>query len=191
MAEGWGKTVQAGPWGQPDGQPQQAFEPFAPIDLSRWQDREPPARQWMVEGCFPKGNVALLSGTGAIGKSLLMQQLCTAAVLGRSWLGMSVEPGRTVFLGCEDDQDEMVRRQSAINRQHNTCMIDVAEAGLFLEPRVGQDNALMRLDRLQEAQAAAADLTLAGHAVAVSRPDWMAVSMPNSPGAPQELRRTP
>ena len=49
----------------------------------------------------------------------------------------------------------------------------------------GRGLALMRLDRLQEAQAAAADLTLAGQAVVVSRPDWLAVSMPNLPGLRQ------
>lgn len=79
--------------------------------------------------------------------SLLMQQLCTCAVLGRPWLGMALGAGRALYLACEDDQDELWRRQAAINRSLDAEMADVGEAGLALKPRVGQDNALMRFDR--------------------------------------------
>jgi RecA-family ATPase len=109
--------------------------------------RDPPRRDWMVEGCFLKGTVALVAGDGGIGKSLLMQQLATSAVLGRPWLGMSVQPGRALYLGCEDDGDELHRRQWAINRSLGVDMPDVLDAGLDLIPRVGCDNVLIRLAR--------------------------------------------
>ncbi len=109
--------------------------------------RDPPARDWMVEGCFLRGTVALVAGDGGIGKSLLMQQLATSAVLGRPWLGLSVTPGRALYLGCEDDGDELHRRQWAINRALGCEMEDVLDAGLDLHARVGHDNVLMRLDR--------------------------------------------
>jgi RecA-family ATPase len=109
--------------------------------------REPPARDWMVEGCFVKGTVALVAGDGGIGKSLIMQQLATCAVLGRPWLGLTVQPGRALYLGCEDDGDEIHRRQWAINRSLGRDMADVLDAGLDLIPRVGMDNVLMRLER--------------------------------------------
>lgn len=79
--------------------------------------------------------------------SLLMQQLCTAAVLGREWLGMRCAPGRALYIACEDDRDELWRRQAAINRQIGCDMADIGDAGLCLAPRVGQDNAMIRLDR--------------------------------------------
>jgi RecA-family ATPase len=109
--------------------------------------RDPPTRDWMVEGCFMKGTVGMVSGDGSIGKSLLMQQLATCAVLGRPWLGLAVKPGRALYLGCEDDGDEVHRRQWAINRSLNTPMEEVLDAGLDLIPRVGQDNVLVRLTR--------------------------------------------
>lgn len=109
--------------------------------------REPPARDWMVEGCFLKGTVALVAGDGGIGKSLLMQQLATSAVLGQPWLGMGIKAGRALYLGCEDDGDEIHRRQWSINRSLGVEMADVLDAGLDLIPRVGFDNVLMRLAR--------------------------------------------
>lgn len=109
--------------------------------------RDPPARDWMVEGCFLKGTVALLAGDGGIGKSLLCQQLATSAALGRAWLGLSLKPGRALYLACEDDGDELHRRQYAINRDLGYAMEDVLDAGLDLIPRVGQDNALMLFNR--------------------------------------------
>jgi RecA-family ATPase len=89
----------------------------------------------------------MVSGDGGIGKSLLMQQLLTSACLGKPWLGLSCTPGRGLFLACEDDEDELHRRQWAINRSLNREMTDVIEAGLHVVARVGQDNALVRLDR--------------------------------------------
>lgn len=94
-----------------------------------------------------RGTVALVAGDGGIGKSLIMQQLATSAVLGRPWLGLAIKPGRALFLGCEDDGDELHRRQWAINRNLSCDMEDVIEAGLELVPSVAQDNTLMMLER--------------------------------------------
>lgn len=79
--------------------------------------------------------------------SLLCQQLATSAVLGRPWLGISLKPGRALYLACEDDGDELHRRQCAVNRDLGYEMADVLDAGLELIPRVGQDNAIMAFDR--------------------------------------------
>lgn len=109
--------------------------------------RDPPRREWLVEGCFLKGTVALIAGDGGIGKSLLCQQLATSAVLGKPWLGLSLTAGRALHLACEDDGDELHRRQYAINGALGVSMEDVIEAGINLIPRVAQDNALMAFDR--------------------------------------------
>lgn len=119
---------------------------FAPIPNSQLL-RDPPRREWMVEGCFAKGTVAMLSGDGGIGKSLIAQQLLTSACLGLPWLGLSCERGRGLFLACEDDADELHRRQVAICRSIDRPMEDVLEAGLELHARTGRDNTLSRLDR--------------------------------------------
>ena len=109
--------------------------------------RPPPRRDWMVEGCFLKGTVALVAGDGGIGKSLLMQQLATCAVLGRPWLGLGLQRGRALVLACEDDGDELHRRQWSINESLDVEMADVLDAGLDLIARVGHDNVLMRKDQ--------------------------------------------
>jgi len=101
----------------------------------------------MVENCFLRGTAVLVSGNGGVGKSLLMQQLATSAVLGRPWLGLHVKPGRAAILACEDDEDELHRRQWSINRHYQAEMPDVLDAGLDLLPRVTRNNLLMEIDR--------------------------------------------
>lgn len=122
---------------------------FSTIDLDQWEGKLPPRRDWMVEKCFVRGSVGLVAGDGGVGKSLLMQQLCTAAVTGRSFLGLTCQPGRALFLACEDDGDELWRRQYDITRScaQGWSMTDLKEAGLYLAPRVDRDNTLARLDR--------------------------------------------
>lgn len=128
------------------GPPRAIDDELEGIEYSRLL-REPPPRDWMVDGCFMRGTVGLVSGNGGVGKSLIMQQLATCAVLGRPWLGMTVTPGKALVLACEDDADELHRRQDAINRSMGRHMEDVLEAGLDLIPRVTKDNILMALDR--------------------------------------------
>lgn len=120
----------------------QPFEPFSP---AKWQGIEPPPFNWMVDGCFLRGTVAMLSGDGGLGKSLLMQQLCTAAALGRAWLGLSTQKCKTFAMFCEDDEDELHRRQEKIN-EHYGCEHGDLESTLYLS-RVGLDTPLAELDR--------------------------------------------
>jgi len=124
-----------------------ASDAFDLLSPSRWEGKTPPRRDWMVEKCFVRGSVALVSGDGGIGKSLLMQQLMTSAVMGWPFLGLSCQAGRALFFGAEDDADELWRRQYDINRSLGLAMTDISEAGLWLAPRVGYENTLSRLDR--------------------------------------------
>lgn len=73
-----------------------------------------PAREWLVEGMIPHKKVTLLTGDGGLGKSLLMQQLMACAATGQDWLGLKTRECRAFGLFCEDDNDELFRRQSAI-----------------------------------------------------------------------------
>jgi RecA-family ATPase len=52
----------------------------------------------------------MLSGDGGTGKSWITLQLAAARDLERDWLGLMPEPGSTLVLSAEDDEDEMHRR---------------------------------------------------------------------------------
>lgn len=122
--------------------PVQEFQPFSP---TRWQDRTPPNYEWMVDGCFLRGTVAILAGDGGLGKSLLMQQLLTAAATGQQWLGLDTKPARSLAVFCEDDVDELHRRQQRINDHYNCGMEHLS--GVLMESRAGRDSVLMNFDR--------------------------------------------
>jgi len=99
--------------------------------------------------------VTLLSGDGGIGKSLLAQQLLTACALGQDWLGLRTLPCPGFGLFCEDDADELRRRQEAICRAMFATPKELT--GLTLCSRVGQENALMSF-RGEEAEGVTTDL---------------------------------
>jgi len=56
------------------------------LDLAQYDTVPIPEREWGVRDRFPRRAVALLSGEGAVGKSLLLLQLSAAHVTGRDWL---------------------------------------------------------------------------------------------------------
>ena len=73
-----------------------------------------PAREWHAKDLIPEKNVTLLAGDGGTGKSLLAVQLSVATELGRPWLGCEVKRGPVIYLGAEDDLEEMHRRFAAV-----------------------------------------------------------------------------
>ncbi len=100
-----------------------------------------PERRWLVHEWIPWGNVTMLSGDGGVGKSLLLQQLLTCAAIGLDWLGQRVEPVKAMGVFCEDDDDELRRRQDAINAHLNIGPEDLTKLRWLC--RAGEDNALM------------------------------------------------
>ena len=92
-----------------------------------WGDEDAPPLDWLVEGCFIRGTVALLSSDGGLGKSLLMQQLCTAAATGQNWLGLATKRLRSWAMFCEDDEAELHRRQVRINAHYGCRMGDLED----------------------------------------------------------------
>ena len=83
-----------------------------PITL---QGKEIPTRDWVVPGWVPWGQVTMLGGDGGVGKSLVAQQLMTSCAIGSKWLGLDVKPCKVFGLFCEDEEDEIHRRQNDIN----------------------------------------------------------------------------
>jgi RecA-family ATPase len=87
---------------------------FPEIDVRGWHGQPVPEREWTVLNRIIRRNVALLSGPGGIGKSILILQLAVAHVLGRDWLGTMPVPGPVIYLNAEDDADELHRRLDAV-----------------------------------------------------------------------------
>lgn len=109
----------------------------------RWLDldgREPPERTWLVRHWLTYG-ITLLAGRGGIGKSLIAQTVATALALGRPFVDEIAEPRTVLMWSCEDEHDEIWRRQVAINRLLGCTMADL-DGRLIVESRVGAGNAM-------------------------------------------------
>lgn len=107
---------------------------------------DPPDREWLAEEWIPLNTISSLYGDGGIGKSLLAQQLATAATIGGTWLGIKIPKTKTLCVFCEDDRNELWRRQVDINNATGVSMPAAMLEDLYLWPRVGSDNLLVTFD---------------------------------------------
>lgn len=123
--------------------PNEAYRPpkLDAMVADEWQGKQIPERQWIIQQWIPRRAVTMLGGAGGEGKSLLAQMLLTSAAVKSSWLGLDVAPAKALGIFCEDDIDELQRRQADINR---IMGIDFADLGnLHLFSAVGEDNSLV------------------------------------------------
>jgi RecA-family ATPase len=118
------------------------------IDMSGWDASEPPPRQWLIVDYIPLRQVTLLSGTGGIGKSILVLQLLVAAALRREWVGgLFPKPGPAIYLGAEDEQDEIHRRLAAILKYYDMAFVDLNTSEFRALAFAGKDAVLADFDR--------------------------------------------
>jgi RecA-family ATPase len=117
------------------------LDPLEVIEPISFQDAPVPVRRWLWKDWIPLGFVTALYGDGGTGKSLFAQQLMTSCGTGQPFLGFEVMPCRVLGMFCEDDRDELHRRQDATNSAVGVNFGDL-ENVLWL-PRVGLDNLLM------------------------------------------------
>ncbi len=126
------------------------IQPIRIINPAAWQGKPVPDREWLVPGICVKGGATLLNGDGGVGKSLLCMQLQTALALGQPWIGINTPAKTTRSLGiyCEDEPDELHRRQHDICRYYG-CTMSHLDGSALMMSRVGEDNILMKFDRRQ------------------------------------------
>jgi len=103
---------------------------------------EPPPQEWAIQDCILKKQVTTLYGEGGVGKSMLSLQLAASTVLGRDWFGYKPEPGPVIYLGAEDDEDELQRRLCCIASQLGEPMSELIENGLHASSYAGKNMAL-------------------------------------------------
>lgn len=114
------------------------------LDWSALAGRTPPERTWRMAHWITSGPM-YLGGRGGAGKTLLAQQLGTALAVAKPFIDTIGTSTNVLMWACEDDHDELWRRQQDICRWLSIDMTDLADlAGRFtLEPRLGLDNTLM------------------------------------------------
>jgi hypothetical protein len=128
--------------GDETGAPDTRSGPVSAASLGQF----PPEREWIIKDWLPKNTVTALYGDGGTGKTLLAQQLATCLVTGRPWLGMEIEkPGKALCIFCEDDYNELWRRQVAVEDSLNIFTKNQV-SNLWLWPSVGHDNLLVTFD---------------------------------------------
>jgi len=109
------------------------------INMSTWDTDPVPERQWAVQDRIPLKQTYLFTGNGAVGKSLVELQRAVAHVLGKHWLGMPVRQGPAIYMGAEDDEDELHIRLAAILEYYEATFADLRAGGLQLLSYVGED----------------------------------------------------
>lgn len=121
---------------------QQRCSPRPPLDWPDLAGKEPPERRWAIKGWLGFGHITLLVGSGGIGKTLLSQQMASCLALGKSFISDVPEPLTSLMWACEDDHDELWRRQVQIAKWCNAGLEVFAER-LVIVPRHGLENALV------------------------------------------------
>ncbi len=101
---------------------------------------EPPPFDWLLNHWL-SWHPTLLAGRGGIGKSLLAQQLGTALACGLPTWCAAVEPVKVLYWACEDDHDQLWRRQALICKG---LYIGMGALGSFhVDARHGFENTLL------------------------------------------------
>jgi len=102
---------------------------------------EPPSRRWALYGWLGFF-INLLVGSGGIGKTLIAQQTASALAVGRAFIDTIEQPLKVLAWFCEDEHDEIWRRQAAIARWLGVRLEDFEER-LIIMPRHGMENSLV------------------------------------------------
>ncbi|MFG6428411.1 DnaB-like helicase N-terminal domain-containing protein [Roseateles sp. LYH14W] len=111
------------------------------LDLRDLAAQKAPARQWFVRDWLADGPT-LFAAAGGVGKTLLAQQAATCGALGRGFVGEIEQPFRSLIWACEDDAEELWRRQEAISAQLEV-ELDAPADNLVIQSRRGVDSVLM------------------------------------------------
>jgi RecA-family ATPase len=112
------------------------------LDMSRWDEEPKPERQWAIPGCVPLRQAGLFSGEGGVGKSIVEMMKDVAHVAGKDWLGLMPAMGPAIYLGAEDDEQEIHIRFYDIARHYGVTFKELIDAGLHVLCLLGQDATL-------------------------------------------------
>jgi RecA-family ATPase len=112
------------------------------LDMSSWDVEPVPERKWAIRDRVPLNQAGLFSGEGGTGKSIIELTKDVAHVMGKDWLGSLPEQGPALYLGAEDDEDEIHIRLAQIARHYGVTFKDLIDGGLHVLCLLGKDATL-------------------------------------------------
>ncbi|MBD3677567.1 MAG: AAA family ATPase [Rhodobacteraceae bacterium] len=120
------------------------------VSAATFQGKPIPPREWLVRDWIPGREVTLLYGDGGTGKSLVALQLAVSVALAtkrnlQTWLSLPVMAGKAVYIGAEDEQDEMQRRLASILKSEGAEFSDLEN--LEIRSLAGEDALLAKEQR--------------------------------------------
>jgi RecA-family ATPase len=124
-----------------------ALEPLTWLDMSQWDSQPVPERKWAIKDRVPANQAGLFSGEGGTGKSIIELMKNVAHVAGKDWLGSLPEPGPAIYVGAEDDEDELHIRLAAIASHYGVSFRDLTAKGLHILCLLDEDATLCAADR--------------------------------------------
>lgn len=123
------------------------LRPIEFIDVGEWDGVVPPSRPWAVRNRIPLRQPTLVSGEGGVGKTICILQLLAATVLAKDWLGAMPEPGPVIYMGAEDEADELQRRMADILK-HYDATFDEIQDDFHMASYAGEDMTLGRANKM-------------------------------------------
>jgi len=109
-------------------------------------------RMWVIADWVPYKTITMLFGAGGVGKTLLGQQAGNCVATGRPFLGLETMQMPVISISCEDDKDELSRRQLSINAWMGIDEFGSGPENMTLSPRVGKDNILVTFSSTGKAE---------------------------------------
>jgi RecA-family ATPase len=116
--------------------------PLQWLDMSNWDSEPVPQCKWAIRDRVPLHQAGLFSGEGGTGKSIIELMKDVAHVTGKDWLGSMPEPGPAIYLGAEDDKDEIHIRLAAIAKHYGVTFKHLIDGGMHVLPLLGHDATL-------------------------------------------------
>jgi RecA-family ATPase len=116
--------------------------PLPWINMSNWDDEPVPEREWAILNRVPLRQVGLVSGEGGTGKSIIELTKDVAHVAGKDWYGSMPAVGPAIYVGAEDDENEIHIRLAAIAKHYGVTFKELIDGGLHPLCLLGQDATL-------------------------------------------------
>src|SRR5262245_34825809 len=125
-----------------DSPPIAPIMPLTWLDMSSWDSEPAPLREWAILDRSPLNQVGLFSGHGGTGKSIVELTKSVAHVTGKDWFGSMPALGPAIYIGAEDDADEIHRRLAGIAAHYGVTFKELIGGGLHVLCLLGQDATL-------------------------------------------------